>query len=139
MGGATWTARKCGPTGEGGNYDLSLPPPVNDGDRAVCGCHGRGDDTRLPHRATSWEPCVSSDVRGDWYARQLGSRWDKRAACNINPNILAANYSLPKLLWMKTMTLRFSMGMEIPALDGPDFLSFSAAGGDRLFPQPYPV
>ncbi len=44
---------------------------------------------------------LSSDIRGGEYARQLEEQMGQEPFYNINPNILAANYSLPKLLWMK--------------------------------------
>lgn len=44
---------------------------------------------------------LSSDVRGGEYARQLAAELGQGSFYAINPNILAANYSLPKLMWLK--------------------------------------
>lgn len=44
---------------------------------------------------------LSSDVRGGEYAGQLAGEMGQGPFYDINPNILAANYSLPKLLWLR--------------------------------------
>ncbi len=44
---------------------------------------------------------LSSDVRGGEYARQLAADMGQAPFYHINPNILAANYSLPKLMWLR--------------------------------------
>ena len=44
---------------------------------------------------------LSSDVRGGDYVRCLESEIGQAAFYRINPNVLAANYSLPKLMWLR--------------------------------------
>lgn len=44
---------------------------------------------------------LSSDTRGGEYARALERDIGQAAFYAINPNILGANYSLPKLLWLR--------------------------------------
>lgn len=44
---------------------------------------------------------LSSDVRGGEYAERLAAEMGQGPFFSINPNILAANYSLPKLMWLR--------------------------------------
>ena len=44
---------------------------------------------------------LSSDIRGGSYVRSLEADIGQEVFYTINPNILAANYALPKLLWMR--------------------------------------
>ena len=44
---------------------------------------------------------LCADVRGGDYARQLAEAIGPEAFYAINPNILGANYSLPKLMWIR--------------------------------------
>ena len=44
---------------------------------------------------------LSVDLRGAEYVRQLEDEIGQQAFYAINPNILAPNYSLPKLMWLR--------------------------------------
>lgn len=44
---------------------------------------------------------LSSDIRGGAYVDRLAAEIGQQVFYTINPNILAVNYSLPKLLWMR--------------------------------------
>ena len=47
-------------------------------------------------------PCIlSSDIRGGEYADRMRQELGQEAVFNINPNILAPSYSMPKLLWIR--------------------------------------
>lgn len=44
---------------------------------------------------------LSSDVRGGAYVDRLAAEIGQAAFFDINPNILAVNYALPKLMWLR--------------------------------------
>ncbi len=44
---------------------------------------------------------LSSDLRGEEYARRLEADFGQRDFYEINPNIIGCNYSMPKLLWLR--------------------------------------
>ncbi|NLF09841.1 MAG: hypothetical protein GX594_17955 [Pirellulaceae bacterium] len=85
---------------------------------------------------------LSSDARGGEYARQLGERLGREAAYRINPNILSAAYTMPKLCWLRDNDAelyrradRFLLwdGMTAAALGCEPFVSYSHANRTLLF------
>jgi xylulokinase len=85
---------------------------------------------------------LSAEVRGAEYIDQLEAEMGQEAVYAINPNILAPNYSLPKLLWLREneadlfqRTWKFLLWADlIPFLLGCDaFTSHSLANRTLLF------
>ena len=44
---------------------------------------------------------LSSDSRGEEYVDMLAAKYGQEGFYEINPNILGANYTLPKILWLR--------------------------------------
>ncbi len=85
---------------------------------------------------------LSSDVRGGEYARQLAAEMGQAPFYHINPNILAANYSLPKLMWLRDheahvfdKTWKFMLWTDLVSflLGGEAVTSYSHANRTLLF------
>lgn len=85
---------------------------------------------------------LSSDVRGQEYAERLGERLGREETYRINPNILSAAYTMPKLCWLRDndpelyrRADRFLLwdGMAASALGCEPFVSYSHANRTLLF------
>ena len=85
---------------------------------------------------------LSSDVRGGDYVARLEAELGRERFFEINPNILSASYTLPKLCWLRDhepdlyrRTRRFLLwdGMAATALGGEPFVSYSHANRTLLF------
>ncbi len=85
---------------------------------------------------------LSSDARGAEYAQLLGERFGREGLFRINPNILSAAYTMPKLCWLRDhepelyrRADRFLLwdGMAAAALGCAPFVSFSHANRTLLF------
>lgn len=85
---------------------------------------------------------LCSDIRGEEYIPQLTEQINQEAFYHINPNIPGPNYSLPKLLWIKTnkpdiykRAYKFLLWADlvIYMLGGDAVTSFSLANRTLLF------
>ncbi|MBN1396274.1 MAG: hypothetical protein JW959_14720 [Pirellulales bacterium] len=85
---------------------------------------------------------LSSDSRGIRYAQRLGEEMGSEAVYRINPNILSAGYTMPKLCWLRDNdpelyrgANRFLLwdGLTAMALGCEPFVSHSHANRTLLF------
>lgn len=85
---------------------------------------------------------LSSDTRGKKYIQLLLNHYGQQAFYEINPNILATNYTLPKIMWIRenepeiyknTDTFLLWEGLVGFMLGADPFISYSQANRTLLF------
>jgi len=99
--------------------------------------------TPVEEDGTILGPCIlSADIRGREYVEKLAQAIDREDLFAINPNILSASYTMPKLCWLRDhepklygQAGRFLLcdGLVAQALGCEPFVSYSHANRTLLF------